>query len=103
MSPDKYSPVRLNKIAEKMYSLIYAVKDPRSRKPAELTDLGRQLLAMTKIKQETIKKIELAEFEAQYPEADIAHLHYAHHSKRREKNLIKLQEQYRAKVMAERQ
>ena len=80
-----------------MYKMLYTAKDPRSRKAPELTEIGRQLLAATKIKEEAILKLELDHFETQYPDKEIAALHYAHHAKRREKSLLKLQEQYRAK------
>ena len=98
---DRLSPARENKIAEKMYRAMFYIKDPRVKK-LELTDLGKQLLTLTGIKQDTIMRRDLAYFERQFPEADIAALHYGHYCKRREKNLMKLQEQYKISMMAER-
>ena len=60
----RLSPIKENKLAEKMYKMMYTTKDPRSRKPAELTEVGRQLLAATKIKEDTILKLELDHFES---------------------------------------
>ena len=85
-----------------MYRAMFYVKDPRVKK-LELTDLGKQLLTLTGIKQDTIMRRDLAYFERQFAEADIATLHYGHYCKRREKNLMKLQEQYKIRMMAERQ
>ena len=57
-----------------------------------MTDLGRELNMVARLKEDTMHKRKLIDFENEYPDKDIAKLHYAHHMKRREKNLLKLQE-----------
>ena len=62
-----------------------------------MTELGRELNAITRLKEDTMYKKTEKDFELEFPDKDIAALHYAHHIKRREKNLLKMQEQFRVK------
>ena len=66
-----------------------------------MTELGRELNAITRLKEDTMYKKTEKDFETEYADKDIAALHYAHHVKRREKNLLKMQEQFRVKKIAE--
>ena len=86
-----------------MYRLVFDVKEQAARnaKAPILTELGRELCGMLKIQTDTILKKTEKDFEQKYPDKDIAALHFAHHQKRREKNLIKMQEQYRKMKIAE--
>ena len=50
-----------------------------------MTELGRELNAITRLKEDTMYKKTEKDFETEYADKDIAALHYAHHVKRREK------------------
>ena len=54
-----------------------------------------------RLKEEHMYKKSVEDFEEEYPDHDIAALHHAHHAKRRERCLLKMQEAFRNKKLAE--
>ena len=76
-------------------------QNARNAKFPQMTELGKELNAVLRIKEDTMYKKKPEDFEAEYADRDIAELHYAHYTKRREKNLLKLQDQFRLKKMSE--
>lgn len=57
-----------------------------------ITELGKQVLPMTQIPVNSLLKRTIESFQAELVDETMANLHFVHHTKRRIKNLLRLNE-----------